>query len=69
LATTDLLKLVLRVFLSALLMVCFYYVYYLELGGTFPTFLALAWLFYVTFDLVLLTDLVDLRLTFDLIDS
>jgi hypothetical protein len=39
------------------------------LGGTFPTFLALAWLFYETFDLVLLTDLVDLRLTFDLIDS
>jgi hypothetical protein len=69
LATTDLLKLVLRVFLSALLMVCFYYVYYLELGGTFPTILAVAWLFYETFDLVLLTDLVDLRLTFDLIDS
>jgi hypothetical protein len=39
------------------------------LGGTFATILALAWLFYETFDLVLLTDLVDLRLTFDLIDS
>lgn len=56
-------------FLSALLMVCFYYVCYLEFDGTFPTILALAWLFYETFDLVLLTDLVDLRLTFDLIDS
>ena len=55
--------------LSALLTVCFYYVCYLELGGTFATILALAWLFYETFDLVLLTDLVDLRLTFDLIDS
>ena len=59
----------LRVFLSTLLMVCFYYVCNLEFGGTFATILALAWLFYETFDLVLLTDLVDLRLTFDLIDS
>jgi hypothetical protein len=39
------------------------------LGGTFSTVLVFGKFFYVTFDLVLFADLVDLRLTFDLIDS
>ena len=55
--------------LSALLTVCFYCGCYLDLGGTFSTVLVFGKFFYVTFDLVLFADLVDLRLTFDLIDS
>ena len=61
--------LLLRVSLTTFLTVCFYYGSYLDLGGTFSTVLVLGKFFYVTFDLVLFADLVDLRLTLDLIDS